>query len=72
MGKHRYKFTVLGRYSARLKNNESHVTVNLITGPEDQLVHAGTLTMSEPEWESLVAALSESLGDDLEIDDRRN
>ncbi|HWC14215.1 MAG TPA: hypothetical protein VG929_06440 [Actinomycetota bacterium] len=71
MGTHRYKLTVLGRYPARLRNNESHVTVNFLAGSEDRLVHSGTLTMSEPEWEDLVAALHEGLGDRIEIDDRR-
>ena len=71
MGTHQYKFTVLGRYPARLRNNESHVTVNFLAGSDDHLVHSGTLTMSESEWEDLVDALSKSLGDKLEIDDRR-
>ncbi|MDP9068179.1 MAG: hypothetical protein M3N53_07520 [Actinomycetota bacterium] len=71
MATHVYKFTVLGRYPARLRNNESHVTVNVLAGSEDHLVHSGTLTMSESEWEDLVAALQESLGDRAEIDDRR-
>lgn len=68
---HKYKFTVLGRYPARLRNNESHVTVNLLAGSEDHLVHSGTLTMSESEWDDLVLALRDALVDRLEIDDRR-
>lgn len=71
MGTHRFKFTVLGRYPARLRDNESHVTVNLRAGRDDHLVHSGTLTMSEAEWEELVAALDMSLGDRVEVDDRR-
>lgn len=71
MGRHTYKFTVLGRYPARLRNNEAHVTVNFLAGSDDHLVHSGTLTMSEPEWEDFVSALTESLGDRIEIDDRR-
>ncbi len=68
---HKYKFTVLGRYRARLKDNETHVTVNLVTGHDDHLVHSGTLTMSESEWEDLITALRKSLGVNLEIEDRR-
>ena len=71
MGTHRYKFSVLGRYPARLRNNEAHVTVNFLAGSDDHLVHSGTLTMSESEWEDLVDALGQSLGDRLEVDDRR-
>lgn len=71
MGTHTYKFTVLGRYPARLRNNESHVTINFLAGSDDHLVHSGTLTMSEPEWEEFAAALTESLGNRIEIDDRR-
>ena len=71
MGTHRYKFSVLGRYPARLRNNEAHVTVNFLAGSDDHLVHSGTLTMSESEWEDLVDALHQSLGDRLEVDDRR-
>ena len=71
MGRHTYRFTVLGRYPARLRNNEAHVTVNLLAGSDDHLVHSGTLTMSEAEWEDLVAGLTAGLGDRLQIDDRR-
>lgn len=71
MGSHRYRFTVLGRYPARLRNNESHVTVNVLAGSDDHFVHSGTLTMSESEWADLVIALGVGLGDRVEIDDRR-
>ena len=71
MATHTYKFTILGRYPARLRNNEPHVTINLLAGSDDHLVHSGTLTMSEPEWEDLAAGLTAGLGDRLAIDDRR-
>lgn len=32
--KYRFKFVVLGRYPARLTENESQLTVNLATGHE--------------------------------------
>lgn len=67
---HRFRLTILGRYPARLKANQPAVTVNLATGDAGgHLVHAGTLTMSEPEWKSFVAALRDSLGDAVEVED---
>jgi hypothetical protein len=70
-GGFKYKFTVLGRYDARLRGNEPHVTVNLLAGRDDHLVYCGNLTMSEPEWEMLSEVLRRGLEDDLEIDDHR-
>jgi hypothetical protein len=67
----KYKFTVLGRYDARLRGNEPHVTVNLLAGRDDHLVYCGNLTMSEAEWVALSDALRRGLRDDLEIDDHR-
>lgn len=72
MGTHRYRFTVLGRYPARLRDNESHITVNFLAGTDDHLVHSGTLTMSESEWEEFSGALRKSLGDRVEVEDRRS
>ena len=68
---YRFRFTVLGRYSARLKGNESHVTVNLSAGRDDHFVYCGTLTMSEPEWEAFISALTEELPVNVEVEDRR-
>lgn len=70
-GRFRFKFTVLGRYDARLRGNEPHVTVNVLAGRGDHLVYCGTLTMSEAEWEALGEALERGLGEDLEIGDPR-
>lgn len=64
-----YRFTVLGRYRAQLKGNESHVTVNLRAGRNDHLVHCGTLTMSEAEWAHFISALKRALPDNAEVDD---
>ena len=64
-----FRFTVLGRYTARLKGNESHVTVNLAAGRGDHFVYCGTLTMSEGEWAAFVDALFPSLGERLWIED---
>jgi hypothetical protein len=67
---HRFRFTVLGRYQTQHGGNEMAVTVNLVSGREDHFVHSGTLTMSESEWATFAGALKDSLGDDIEIDDR--
>jgi len=64
-----YKFTVLGRYPARLKGNEPAVTVNVASGDQGKLVFAGTLTMAEPEARALLEALEKSLGDRIEVED---
>jgi len=64
-----YKFTVLGRYPARLQGNEPAVTVNVAAGGGDHLVFAGTLTMGEEEARALLQALEKSLGDRIEVED---
>ena len=64
-----YKFTVLGRYPARLKGNEPAVTVNVAAGDEGHLVFAGTLTMGEDEARALLEALEKSLGDRVQVED---
>ena len=67
---HRYRFTLLGRYPARLKGNQTAVTINVAAGDTGgHLVHCGTLTMSESEWAFLREALGRSLGGDLEVED---
>jgi hypothetical protein len=65
----RYRFSVLGRYPARLRGNQPAVTVTMAAGDEQHLVHCGTLTMSEPEWETLAGALRYSLKGSVEIED---
>ena len=69
MRHHRFKFTILGRYPARIKDNETAVTLNVASGDENHLVYAGTLTMSESEWESLYRALRGSLNQRVEVED---
>lgn len=66
---HSFKLSVLGRYPNRLKENEPAVTVNLMAGRNNRLVYAGTLTMSQSEWETFASALRKSLGDGVEIDE---
>ena len=69
-GKHSFRFVVLGRYPARLKDNATAVTINMSAGDSGgHLVHCGTLTMAEQEWESLRDALRQSLGPNVEIED---
>lgn len=67
----KFRFTLLGSYDAHLRGNEPHVTVNLLGGRGEHLVYCGNLTMSEAEWGLFSEALTRSLGDDVEIDDRR-
>lgn len=62
---------VLGRYPARMRGNQTAVTVNMAAGDAGHLVHCGTITLAEVEFESLVAALKESLGDRVQIEDHR-
>jgi hypothetical protein len=69
MRHHRFRFTILGRYPARIKGNETAVTLNVASGDEGHLVYAGTLTMSESEWESLERALKGTLNERLEVED---
>jgi hypothetical protein len=69
MRHHRFKFTILGRYPARLKGNETAVTLNVAAGDEAHIVYAGTLTMSESEWESLHRALQSSLEGRVDVED---
>jgi hypothetical protein len=68
--KHRFRFVVLGRYPARVKDNATAVTINMSAGDlGGHLVHCGTLTMAEAEWESLRDVLRSGLGDLLEVED---
>lgn len=67
---HRFRFTVLGRYPAHLRDNQTSVTVSMAAGAGDHLVHCGTLTMAEDEWETFVEALGGPLADRLEIVDQ--
>ena len=66
---HRFKLSVLGRYPNRLKENEPAVTVNVMAGHDDRLVYAGTLTLSESEWQTFTSALKDSLGDRIQVDE---
>ncbi len=68
-GKHQYRFRVLGRYPARMKNNQTAVTVSFLAGDPGHLVHSGTLTMTESEWEEFISVVKRALGDDLEVED---
>lgn len=68
-GRHRFKFTILGRYPARLKGNQTAVTVNMAAGEEGHLVHCGTLTLAEAEFQTLLGALRKGLKGAVEIED---
>ncbi len=68
--RHRFKFTVIGRYRAHLKENEPAVTVTMAAGPDDHLTYAGTLTLSEAEWDTFVGGLEKGLNGAVVIDDQ--
>jgi hypothetical protein len=65
-----FRLEVLGRYQARLAGNENAVTANLAAGDEHgHVVYAGTITLSESQFRTLVEALRTSLGDRFELDE---
>jgi hypothetical protein len=67
--KHAYRFEILGRYPATLKDNATAVTVAVAAGEKGRLVHAGTLTMSEEEWSDFIEALEGGLAGNVEVKD---
>ena len=69
-GGFKYKFKELGKYDARLRGNEPHVTLSVLAGRDENLVYCGTLTMSEEEWDNLKTHLSESLDEGFEVEER--
>lgn len=62
-----FRFSVLGRYPAQLRDNATAVTVSMAAGEGEHVVHCGTLTMAEAEWDDFVEALRGSLGSRVEI-----
>jgi hypothetical protein len=66
----KYKFKELGKYDARLRGNEPHVTLSVLAGQDDNLVYCGTLTMSEEEWNNLKSHLSNTLNENFEVEER--
>jgi hypothetical protein len=69
-GANTFRLEVLGRYQARMPGNENAVTANLAAGDEQgHVVYAGTVTLSESQFVTLVEALRSSLGDRFELDE---
>jgi hypothetical protein len=64
-----FTFIVLGRYPARLKGNQSQVTVNVLGGGQGHQAYCGTLTMSEEEWNTFIRGLKDSLGAGVRVED---
>jgi hypothetical protein len=64
-----YRLPVLGRYSARLKGNEPAVTFNVAAGTEGHVTYAGTLTMTDDEYQTFVGALRQVLGDAVTVNE---
>jgi hypothetical protein len=69
-GRFRYRFKELGKYEARLRGNETAVTLSVLAGQDESLVYCGTLTMSEKEWNNLKRHLSDSLNENFEVEER--
>ena len=64
-----FTFVVLGRYPARLRENQPSLTVNLLAGTDHHATYCGTLTMSEDEWDTFYWGLKDSLGDRVQVQD---
>lgn len=66
----RYKLRVITRSETHTKMGMGVVvTVNMLVGHSDTLSLAGTLSMTEEEWQPLRRALEEGLGDDIQIEE---
>jgi hypothetical protein len=66
---HMFRFVILGRYPARMRGNQTAVTVNMSAGESGRLVHCGTLTMAEAEFATLVGGLEAGLPHAVEVED---
>lgn len=67
---HSFKLEVLGRYPARTPGNENAVTANLVAGDASgHFVYAGTVTMSESQFDRFVDALRSSMDGGFELDE---
>jgi hypothetical protein len=68
--KHSFKLEVLGRYQARNPQNENSVTANLVAGDEEgHYVYAGTITMSQSQFETFTKALGSALDGRFALDE---
>lgn len=67
----RFHFTVIGKYESRTAH-EPQITANVLAGSGNHFVQAGTLTMSESEWATLIDALLRVAPDSVEIEDARH
>ena len=67
---HSFKLEVLGRYPARTPGNENAVTANLVAGDASgHFVYAGTITMSQSQFETFANALTSALDGRFELDE---
>jgi hypothetical protein len=66
-----FKLEVLGRYQARHSGNENAVTVNMqASNDEEHFVYAGTITMTESQFETFVKGLRAGLDGRVDVEDR--
>jgi len=65
--KPRFLLSLQGRSESSVAANEPQLTVNLLTGHEEHFVYAGTITVTEEEWDELVHVLRQGLGNRLDV-----
>ena len=65
--KPRFLLSLQGRSESSVAGNEPQLTVNLLTGHEEHFVYAGTITVTEEEFDELVHVLRQGLGDRVDI-----
>jgi hypothetical protein len=70
MDDHTYKFRVITRSETKTTMGMGVVvTVSVLVGENDHLSLSGTLSMTEPEWLPLAAALKEGLRGRVEFEE---
>lgn len=67
----RFHITVIGKYQSK-SSDEPQITANVLAGSESHFVHAGTLTMSESEWATIIDALLRVIPGQVEFEDARH
>lgn len=68
----KFKFQVIGRFDPNIPGNDSHVFLSVLAGDDwDHLSLCGTLTMSEPQWQTFSDALRDAIGDSIELENLR-
>lgn len=67
---HNYEFRIIARTEPNTEMGVGvTVTVSVLAGSAGHISLCGTLTMTEPEWETMADALTSSLGETVQIVD---